>query len=219
MEISENGIFIVDDYKIKNELKEYLIYCNAGLKILQTELSLISDEFNILNKYNPIDHIKFRLKTIDSIISKMNKKNIELTIEKIENNISDIVGARIVCPFLSDVFQVVSLIKKNQKLKIIEEKDYISKPKNCGYISYHLVVVVPVNLSLGYKDIKAEIQIRTLGMDFWATLEHRLSYKISTQLPDALVEKLQYYSMQIFDIDKDLGNLAKLLIDTKDSVG
>ncbi|MBQ4558314.1 MAG: GTP pyrophosphokinase family protein [Clostridia bacterium] len=195
-----------------NGIHHFFIYCNAALKILETQLSLLKDEFDILQFYNPIDHIKYRLKTIDSIICKANKKHIPISVEDIEKNITDIVGARIICPFLSDVFNVVEAIKKNGRLQIIEEQDYISEPKKCGYISYHMIVLIPVNLCIGYKEIKAEIQIRTLGMDFWATLEHRLSYKIPNPIPDEVVEKLQEYSMKIFDIDQSMGELAKLLI-------
>jgi len=195
-----------------DEICDYLIFCNAALKILETELTLMLEEFNLAKEYNPIDHIKYRVKTIDSIVGKATRKNLKLTIEDIDRHMTDIVGARIVCPFLSDVYQVIELLRRNKKLTILQEQDYITKPKECGYASYHLLVIVPVNLSKGFREIKAEIQLRTLGMDFWATLEHKLNYKISNTINEDVIEKLHDYSKKILKIDTDMDNLAKCII-------
>ncbi len=201
--------------KFFDEICDYLIFCNSALKILETELTLMSEEFNLSKEYNPIDHIKYRVKTIDSIILKAKRKSIKLDIESIEKDMTDIVGARIVCPFLSDVNHIIELLRRNKKLSILQEQDYITTPKKCGYSSYHLLVIVPVNLSKGFKEIKAEIQLRTLGMDFWATLEHKLNYKIATEIPEDVVAKLHDYSKKILEIDSDMDNLARKIIKSK----
>lgn len=202
----------------KKMLNEYLIYCNSAIKILETELTLISDEFDILGVYNPIDHIKCRVKTIDSIIAKAEKKGLAINFDSIEQNITDIVGVRIVCPFLSDVYDVVRILKMNKKFNILQEQDYISTPKSCGYSSYHILVEVPVNLSKGYRAIKAEIQVRTLGMDFWATLEHKLNYKMTNKFSTDISANLYNNAKKIFEIDEDMDSMARILLKNIDQV-
>ena len=170
-------------------------------------LGILNDEFMIIHKHNPVEHIKSRIKTPESIIKKLNNKNCELTIENMMEYIRDIAGIRIVCSFLPDIYEIVEIIKKSNNIKILEEKDYIKNPKTSGYSSYHLIVEVPVSLSNGTEYVKAEIQIRTVAMDFWASLEHKIQYKFSGIIPAEVEEALLKNSKIINNLDIQMSDL------------
>lgn len=174
------------------KLNTIMIKYISALKVLETQFDIISDDFKYIKDYNPIEHIKTRIKSADSIIDKLERKNIDFTIENVENHLYDIVGARIICSFSSDVFDLVNIIKKSSILNVIDEKDYINNPKKSGYRSYHLIVEVPVELINGKYKVKTEIQIRTMAMDLWASLEHKIKYKskdiISKDVSDTLID-------------------------------
>ena len=149
----------------------------CALKVLEAQLEVINDEFQYKYNHNPIEHIKTRVKTVDSIEKKLEKYGYDFSVSNIVKYINDVIGARIVCSFKSDIYDLVNIIKKSSILEVIEEKDYIKKPKPSGYSSYHLIVKVPVNISNQLIYVKVEIQIRTVAMDFWASIEHKLKYK------------------------------------------
>ena len=137
----------------------------------------MNEEFNNFYEYNPIDHITQRIKSPESIIDKMKKKELELTYRNLVEYINDVAGMRIICSFKDDVYKIVNIIEEMRDVEIIKRKDYISNPKKSGYSSYHLIVKVPVNISNQLIYVKVEIQIRTVAMDFWASIEHKLKYK------------------------------------------
>ena len=175
---------------------------NSALKEVGTKLEILNDEFVHIHKYNPIEYIKSRIKTPESIVKKLKRDGYESTIENMRNYINDIAGIRIVCSFTSDIYRLAEMIGKQNDLTVICVKDYIKNPKPNGYRSYHMIVEIPVFFSKGKTPMRAEIQIRTNGMDFWATLEHQLRYKQN-------IEEMDGYE----DVSNELLNCARTVID------
>ena len=175
---------------------------NSALKEVGTKLEILNDEFVHIHKYNPIEYIKSRIKTPESIVKKLKRDGYESTIENMRNYINDIAGIRIVCSFTSDIYRLAEMIGKQNDLTVICVKDYIKNPKPNGYRSYHMIVEIPVFFSKGKTPMRAEIQIRTNGMDFWATLEHQLRYKQD-------IEEMDGYE----EVSSELLNCARAVID------
>ena len=178
----------------------------AALKVLETQIEIINDDFKYIKKYNPIEHIKSRIKSADSIENKLLKENREFTVENVEKYINDIVGIRIICAFKKDIYELIELIRRSDIIRVIKEKDYIDNPKKSGYRSYHIIAEVPVELINEKSYVKAEIQIRTLAMDLWASLDHKLSYK-EDDCPEHILKKLYEVSNQMNEIDDEMNEL------------
>ena len=157
--------------------KEAMLDYNSALKQIETKLSILNDEFQHIHRYNPIEHIKARIKTPESIVKKLKRYGLEFTLDNMEQAVNDIAGVRITCSFTSDIFRLADMIRDQKDIKVISTKDYITSPKPSGYRSYHMIISVPVYFSDRIKDVKVEIQIRTVAMDFWASLEHKINYK------------------------------------------
>lgn len=181
----------------------------SALKILQTELEIMSDDLEVIHNYNPVEYIKSRIKSCESITKKLKLRGYDVNIENVINYINDVVGIRIVCSFFSDIYKLVDTFKKANKFEILEEQDYIKKPKSSGYTSYHLLVLIPVNSTDGLVKVKAEIQIRTMAMDFWATLEHKISYKFPGEVPERIHNELTDISANVREIDTNMDKLLK----------
>lgn len=191
--------------KLDNIMIKYI----SALKILETQIEIINDDFKYIKKYNPIEHVKTRIKTADSIINKLRKNNLDFTIENVVNYINDIIGVRIICSFKEDVNELIDILKKSKNIKVINEKDYINNPKISGYRSYHMIVEVPVELINEKTYVKAEIQIRTLAMDLWASLDHKLSYK-SEFCTDEIYKKLYEMSDELNQVDDEMSSLIDM---------
>ena len=191
--------------KLDNIMIKYI----SALKILETQIEIINDDFKYIKKYNPIEHVKTRIKTADSIINKLRKNNLDFTIENVVNYINDIIGVRIICSFKEDVYELIDILKKSKNIKVINEKDYINNPKISGYRSYHMIVEVPVELINEKTYVKAEIQIRTLAMDLWASLDHKLSYK-SEFCTDEIYKKLYEMSDELNQVDDEMSSLIDM---------
>lgn len=198
---------------LEQEINDIMINYMCALKVLEAQIEVINDEFQYKFNHNPIEHIKTRVKSVDSIMKKLNKYGLDFSIDNIVNNIFDIIGARIVCSFKSDIYEIVNIIKNSSNFEVVKEKDYISNPKASGYSSYHLIVNVPVYLSNGIKKVKAEIQIRTIAMDFWASLEHKINYKFSKIVPDEVKRELIESSKIINNLDDRMNCLNKMVND------
>lgn len=188
--------------KLDNIMIKYI----SALKVLETQLEIINDDFKYIKKYNPIEHIKSRIKSAESIINKLEKHNLDFSLEAIEENINDIVGVRIICSFESDVFELIDIIKNSNIIHVIKEKDYITNPKKSGYRSYHMIVEVPVELINDKVMVKAEIQIRTMAMDLWASLDHKLNYK-NDYSTDIISSRLRKISDELSKVDNEMMEL------------
>lgn len=193
-----------------NEINELMLKYEFAKQILETQLNILIKEFEYNNHYNPVEHIKSRIKSEKSIREKLNKKGYEYTAHNLRNHVHDIVGTRIVCSFLSDVYDMVDMIKNSEQIKIVAEKDYIENPKESGYISYHLIVLIPVYLNNDTEYLEAEIQIRTMAMDFWASLDHKIHYKFDST-PMEVQDELYKCSLDIKALDDRMNQLNKII--------
>ncbi len=164
---------------------------NSALKEVGTKLDILNDEFVHIHKYNPIEYIKKRIKTPESIVKKLKRDGHESSIENMLAYVNDIAGIRIVCSFTSDIYRIAGMIGNQNDLTVVSIKDYIKHPKASGYKSFHMHVTVPIFLSDRVMDAKVEIQIRTIAMDFWASLEHKIYYKFEGNAPEYISRDLQ----------------------------
>ncbi|MBQ4232208.1 MAG: GTP pyrophosphokinase family protein [Lachnospiraceae bacterium] len=182
---------------------------------LLVKFNHIIREHRNYNQYSPIDTVIGRVKSISSILDKVQKKGISLN--EIEDKIDDIAGIRIICQFVEDIDKVVEIIRNRQDMRIKSEKDYISHMKESGYRSYHIIVYYTVNTNQGPKEIKAELQIRTLAMNFWATIEHSLQYKYKGNIPEHLKKKLSNASEAIIVLDEEMNYVRDEIMDAQNS--
>ena len=181
--------------------KEVILIYNSALKQISTKLEILNDEFQHVHRYNPIEHIKSRIKTAESIVKKLKRHGYESTIENMVKYVNDIAGIRVICSFTSDIYEIADMISNQRDIKVISVKDYIVRPKESGYKSYHMLVTVPVYLSDRIVDTKVEIQIRTVAMDFWASLEHKIHYKFEGNAPDHIRDELVECARLVSDLD------------------
>ena len=176
---------------IKSEdFKKIMFLYKIALREIETRINTIKDGYEFLYNYCLIDHIKTRIKKPDSIVKKMKNKKIEMNYQKLIDEISDIAGIRIICPVKENIFDVLNIIKSYPDLKVLKEKDYISNPKKSGYSSYHIILEVPINVAGKIIYVKTEIQIRTMAMDFWASLEHKIKYKTEKEVTKKMCKEL-----------------------------
>lgn len=177
-----------------------LIY-NAALRQITTKMEILNEEFQHVHRYNPIEHIKARIKSPESIVKKLKRYGYESSIKNMIEYINDIAGIRIICSFTSDIYRIAEMIAEQKDISIVSVKDYITYPKASGYRSYHMLVTVPVYLSDRIVDTKVEIQIRTVAMDFWASLEHKMHYKFEGDAPVHIKQELIECSKLVSDLD------------------
>ena len=181
--------------------KEVILIYNSALKQIGIKLEILNDEFQHVHRYNPIEHIKSRIKTSESIVKKLKKHGYESTIQNMIEHVHDIAGIRVICSFTSDIYRIADMIRNQSDIKVIAVKDYIITPKTSGYKSYHMLVSVPVFLSDRIIDTKVEIQIRTVAMDFWASLEHKIHYKFEGNAPAYIKNELIDCARMVSDLD------------------
>ncbi len=186
----------------------------STVREIRTKLEVLDDEFSIEHKRNPIASIQTRIKSPESIYKKMHKLGYEMTVENIMEQLNDVAGIRVVCPFIEDIYHVADLLASQDDIKVLKVKDYIEHPKENGYRSYHMIVEIPVFFSEGKTLMRAEVQIRTIGMDFWASLEHQLRYKKGLkemQLYDEISQRLQETAKMITSTDIEMQEIKKML--------
>lgn len=181
--------------------KEVTLIYHAALRQIETRMAILNDEFQHVHRYNPIEHIKARIKTPESIVKKLKRNGYESTIDNMVKHVNDIAGIRVICSFTSDIYRIADMISEQRDLQVLTVKDYITFPKSSGYKSYHLIVTVPVYLSDRTVDAKVEIQIRTVAMDFWASLEHKIHYKFEGDAPDHIRSELVECAKMVTDLD------------------
>ena len=204
------------------EWKTFLIPYAQATEELKVKFRSIRTEYRRKNEYSPIEFVTGRVKEISSMLEKANKFNIPL--DRIEYEMEDISGIRIMCQFVDDIQKVVELVRNRKDMQIIYEKDYITNYKQSGYRSYHIIIRYPINMAEGQKNILAELQIRTLALNFWATIEHSLNYKYKQQIPENIKYKLKTAADAAFQLDnlmteiKDEIKDAQKLFEVKSSI-
>ena len=181
----------IRNYEDVDSWKTCMFLYNSALKEVGTKLEILNDEFHHVHQYNPIEHIKTRIKTPESIVKKLKRYGYETSIENMVKYVNDIAGVRLICSFTSDIYRIADRISSQSDIQVLTVKNYIANPKPNGYKSYHMVVSVPVYLSTGPVNVKVEIQIRTIAMDFWASLEHKIRYKFEGKAPQHINEELK----------------------------
>ena len=193
--------------QFRDEITRFMMLYKFALAELETKVEILQEEFQLLHDYNPIEHTKSRLKSPESILNKIRRKNCMFSLPEIRRNIKDIAGLRITCSFISDIYRIRDMLLSQSDLTLIEEKDYIERPKGNGYRSLHLLVGVPVFMSDREEQVCVEIQIRTIAMDFWASLEHKIYYKYEETVPSRLTEELKEAAEAAFYLDKKMERL------------
>lgn len=178
-------------YDEAEEWSNALLLYDSAMKEINTKLEILNNEFKLAHQYNPIEHVISRVKSPESIAKKIRHNNKELTVENIVKYINDVAGVRIICSFKSDIYRIADLITRQSDIKVLKVKDYIICPKENGYMSYHMIVSVPIFLSNNMIETKVEIQIRTIAMDFWASLEHKIYYKFEGNAPERIRTELR----------------------------
>lgn len=203
----------MDNFSLEDRKKVDELFLKYGfaLKILETELDILIENYAYENKYNPVEHTKSRIKSEESAVKKLKKKGYDITAENLILHVHDMIGIRIICSFLSDVYNIVDLIKNCGKFNITEEKDYIKYPKETGYISYHIIMSVPITLNDRTVNVDAEIQIRTIAMDFWASLDHKIQYKFSEVIPNDIKQEMLNCSLNIKELDSKMNVLNQVV--------
>ena len=188
---------------------------NSALKEVNTKLEILNDEFQHVHQYNPIEYFKSRIKTPESIVKKLKRYGYETSIDNMVSYVNDIAGIRIVCSFTSDIYRIAEMIGRQNDLTVVSVKDYIKNPKENGYKSYHMLVTVPIFLTDQVVDTKVEIQIRTIAMDFWASLEHKIYYKFEGNAPEYISRELKDCADMVSMLDARMLRLNEAIIQAK----
>ncbi len=186
---------------------------DSAIEVVKTYLNILDNEFSIKFQRNPIHNIESRLKSPQSIIGKLQKKGLPITTEAASKNLLDMAGIRVTCCYISDIYAIADLLSRRDDFVVIKKKDYILNPKPSGYRSYHMIINVPVYLSTQKKYAPVEIQIRTIAMDFWASLEHQLKYKTSSEIPKELSLQLRECADKIAETDMQMQQIFSQLND------
>lgn len=174
----------------------------AAIREVQTKLEILDDEFQMRHRRNPIHHMHSRMKSIESMMDKLRRKGKELSIESAVQNLTDIAGIRVICSYVQDVYTVANLLTSQDDVHLVRARDYIQTPKENGYRSLHMIVEVPVFLAEGRVMVPVEVQIRTIAMDFWASLEHSLRYKAPGNVPEEISAELKQTALDIAALDQ-----------------
>ena len=201
----------IRNYEDVDSWNTVMFLYNAALKEVGTKLEILNDEFQHVHQYNPIEHIKTRIKTPESIVKKLKRNGYETSIENMVKHVNDIAGVRLICSFTSDIYRLAEMIGNQNDLKVLSIKDYIKNPKKSGYKSYHMLVSVPVFLSDSVVETKVEIQIRTIAMDFWASLEHKIYYKFEGHAPEYISHNLKECADMIATLDDRMLSLNEAI--------
>ncbi len=204
--------FIDDSPESWNTAK--LLY-DSAIKKMRTKIEILNDEFQQVHQYNPIEYVKTRTKSPESIVKKLKKNGYDVTIQNMVEHCNDIAGVRIVCSFTSDIYRIAEMLGRQSDVTVVSIKDYIKNPKESGYKSYHMHITIPVYLSDRTVDTKVEVQIRTLGMDFWASLEHKIYYKFEGKAPDYISRELRECSDVVSTMDARMLQLNEAIMQTK----
>lgn len=199
--IPENEIEFFENI---SRFQELMLMYNCAVKEIQTKFEILNDDLSVRKNRNPIEFIKSRIKRPESILEKLRRKNLEISSESITEYLSDIAGVRVICSFVDDIYEVAKMLSRQDDITVLEIKDYIKNPKANGYRSYHMIVTVPVFFSDRSYPVKVEIQLRTIAMDFWASLEHKMRYKKEMENTEEISKRLKECSEIIAKTDLEM---------------
>ena len=195
------------------EYKQLMTKYGCAIREVRTKFEVLNDELSIKSNRNPIHAIDSRVKSQESVLDKLNRKNLSFTLENIQQELSDVAGIRVICDFVDDIYEIADMLLKQDDIKLINYKDYIRAPKPNGYRSYHMIVEIPVFFSEGRENLKVEVQLRTIAMDFWASLEHELRYKkdLDESVSSSISAQLLECASTIADMDSKMQDIKNQL--------
>ncbi|MDO4261741.1 MAG: GTP pyrophosphokinase family protein [Eubacteriales bacterium] len=183
----------------------------CAIREMETKLHVLNDEFSMRHERNPFESIESRIKQPDSILEKMRRKGYRLTVNNIEEKLNDVAGVRVICSFVEDIYYLANMLAAQDDLHVLEVKDYIKNPKDNGYRSLHLIIEIPIFLSSEKKNMKVEVQFRTIAMDFWASLDHKLKYKKNVKNPELIVAELKKCADTISGVDLRMQEIRNMM--------
>ena len=204
---------------ILQKYNKLMAYYRCAIMEVETKFNVLNEEFSLRYDRNPINGIKSRLKRLDSIKEKLERRELPFTLETVEEHIHDVAGVRVVCSFVDDVYLLADALLKQDDITLLEKKDYIANPKPNGYRSLHLIVTVPIFLEHEKRIMQVEIQLRTIAMDFWASLEHRIRYKVAFTVPEDLNRELFDAAQRIAEVDEDMQRIHNRMVALAESSG
>jgi putative GTP pyrophosphokinase len=194
---------------LSDQMQRFLLEYRFGMQEVETKVGILRDEFQHMHDYNPIEHVSSRVKSPDSIVGKVARKGLDPDFDTIRESITDIAGVRVTCSFVTDVYRLFDLLTAQDDVTVRRVKDYIAQPKANGYQSLHAVVELPVFLSTGRVIVPVEVQFRTIAMDFWASLEHKIYYKYDKRVPAELLESLKDAADTAAELDERMERLHR----------
>lgn len=197
----------------ETEFRQMMMMYSCAIKEIKTKLQVLNDELSIKRQRNPIEFIKTRVKQPDSIASKLRRKGYPVTVQSVFENLSDVAGVRVICAFIDDIYKVADMLTAQDDIELIRRKDYIKNPKMNGYRSLHLIIEVPVFFSDHKEQIRVEVQIRTIAMDFWASLEHQLKYKKDIDDAESIMYELRACADVINRTDYHMQSLRDRIVE------
>ena len=197
----------------ETEFRQMMMMYSCAIKEIKTKLQVLNDELSIKRQRNPIEFIKTRVKQPDSIASKLRRKGYPVTVQSVFENLSDVAGVRVICAFIDDIYKVADMLTAQDDIELIKRKDYIKNPKMNGYRSLHLIIEVPVFFSDHKEQIRVEVQIRTIAMDFWASLEHQLKYKKDIDVAESIMYELRACADVINRTDYHMQSLRDRIVE------
>ena len=205
---------ILEAFKENMKLsKKLMTYYSCALLEIETKFRVLNQQFSLEQEHNPIETIKTRLKSTESILEKLHRKNLPMNMAAVEENLYDVAGIRVICPFINDIYCLADCLLQQDDVTLIEKKDYIKNPKENGYRSLHLIVETPIFLQNEKRLMKVEVQLRTIAMDFWASLEHRMRYKknLNPELSDMLSAELKDCAETSASLDIRMGRVKDII--------
>ena len=206
---------IINTDEVSDKFNKYHMFMNmynSAIKEVTTKFEILNDDLSVTHKRNPIEMIKSRIKSPQSILDKMNRKGVPITIESLLENINDVAGIRVICSFVDDIYQVANMLVSQDDITLLKVNDYIKDPKPNGYRSYHMIIEVPVFFSNSKRNMKVEVQLRTIAMDFWASLEHKMRYKKDIENADQITDELKYCADIIAQTDLRMQNINNSIV-------
>lgn len=203
---------------LKTELTRFMMSYKFALDELNTKIDILKQEFQYIHDYNPIEHVTSRMKSPESILKKAHRKGYDVTLDSIKENIQDIAGIRITCSFISDIYEIKDMLQNQKDVNVLEVKDYIKHPKPNGYQSLHLILEIPIFMSDRELNVCVEVQIRTIAMDFWASLEHKIYYKFNKEVPQRMIDDLKEAALTVAQLDRKMESIQKEMSEIKGAI-